>query len=188
MDFAGPLFGTMDLIMRESALFAASGFLILGLGDLAVDLLWIAHRVRRLGRPPPALADLQPPARPGRLAVFLPAWDESAVIGDMLRAAVSAWAEGDWRLYVGTYPNDPATIAEAAAVASADRRVRVVTGGEPGPTTKADCLNRLWAALLADERDEGVRAKAVVLHDAEDVVHPAEIALFDSLVERFDLV
>ncbi|HEX8309143.1 MAG TPA: glycosyl transferase family protein [Allosphingosinicella sp.] len=188
MDIAGPLFGTVDFIMREAALFAATGFLILGLGDLAVDLLWAAHRIRLLGEPVPALADLAPPARPGRLAVFLPAWDEAAVIGDMLREAVSAWGEGDWRLYVGTYSNDPSTTAAAAAVASVEPRVRIVTGGDPGPTTKADCLNRLWSALLADEAEEGRRVKAVVLHDAEDVVHPAELRLFDCLVERFDLV
>jgi adsorption protein B len=187
MDIAGPLFGGGDFIMREAALFAATGFLVLGLSDLAVDLLWLAHRGRRLGRPASAIADVAAPARPGRLAIFVPAWDESAVIGEMLRGAVSAWADGDWRLYVGTYRNDPATTAAAAAIASAEPRVKVVTGGQTGPTTKADCLNRLWLALLADEAVEGP-AKAIVLHDAEDVVHPAEIRLFDGLIERFELV
>jgi adsorption protein B len=185
---AGSLFAGLDFIMREAALFAGAGFLLLGLSDLAVDLLWLAHRARRLGRPTLELADLPPPARPGRLAVFVPAWDESAVIGEMLRGAVSAWGEGDWRLYVGTYRNDPETVAAAAAVASAEPRVRVVTGEQPGPTTKAECLNRLWSAMLADEAGEGRRFKAVVLHDAEDVVHPAELSLFDGLVERFELV
>ena len=188
MDVAEPLLGGADFIMREAALFAATGFLILGLSDLAVDLLWFAHRVRRLGRPGPTLAELGRPARPGRLAVFVPAWDESAVIGEMLRGAVSAWGDCDWRLYVGTYRNDPATTAEAAAVAASEPRVRVVTGDDPGPTTKADCLNRLWLALLADEAREGRLSKAVILHDAEDVVHPAELLLFDSLIERFELV
>jgi adsorption protein B len=188
MDIAGPLFGGMDFIMREAALFAAAGFLVLGLSDLAVDFLWLAYRIRRLAKPIPALADLAQPARPGRLAVFVPAWDEAAVIGEMLRGAVSAWGEGDWRLYVGTYRNDPPTIAAAAAVASSEPRIRVVTGDDPGPTTKADCLNRLWSALLADEADEGRPAKAVVLHDAEDVVHPAELRLFDGLIERFEFV
>jgi glycosyl transferase family 2 len=186
MDVAAPLFGGLEFIMREAAWFAATGFLILGLGDLAVDLLWIGLRVRGLGRPRLAAADLPPPARPGPLAVFVPAWDEATVIGDMLRAAIAAWGEGDWRVYVGTYANDPATAAAAAA--AADPRVHIVVGTLPGPTTKADCLNRLWHALLADEKAEGRRVKAVVLHDAEDVVHPAELRLFDALVERFDLV
>ncbi len=73
-------------------------------------------------------------------------------------------------------------------MAADEPRVRIVTGDVPGPTTKADCLNRLWRALLADEEKEGRRAKAVVLHDAEDVVHPAELRLFDGLIERFELV
>ena len=189
MDMAGPLFSGVDFIMREAALFAATGFLILGLSDFAVDLLWLAHRARRRGGMRiAAVADFDPPARPGRLAVFVPAWDEAAVIGDMLRGAVAAWSEGDWRLYLGTYRNDPATIAAAAPVAAADPRVRIVTSGDPGPTTKADCLNRLWRALLADEAAEGRPAKAIVLHDAEDVVHPAELLLFDRLIERFELV
>jgi adsorption protein B len=185
MDVAGPLFGGVDFIMREAALFAATGFLLLGLGDLAVDLIWLGLPLGSRGVPV-RVADLPPPERPGRLAVFVPAWDEAAVIGAMLRGAVSAWREGDWRLYVGTYPNDPATAAAAAAVQ--DPRIRVLAGPVPGPTTKADCLNRLWEALLADEAAAGRPAKAVVLHDAEDVVHPDELRLFDRLVERFDLV
>lgn len=188
MDVAGPLLGGVDLIMREAALFAAAGFLILGLGDLAVDLLWFGHRARRRSATACALAALPPPERPGRIAVFVPAWDEAAVIGDMLRGAAAAWPDGDWRLYVGTYGNDPATAAAAVSAARAEPRIRIVASVEPGPTTKADCLNRLWLALLADEAEEGRRAKAVVLHDAEDVVHPDELRLFDRLIERFDLV
>lgn len=186
MGVAGPLLDGAEFIMRESALFAAAGFLVLGVSDVAVDLLWIGIRIRDFRRPRLAVADLPAPERPGRLAVFVPAWDEAAVIGPMLRGAVAAWGEGDWRIYVGTYPNDRSTAAAAAA--AADPRVRVTVGSVPGPTTKADCLNRLWRALLADEAAEGRRAKAIVLHDAEDVVHPDELRLFDGLVERFDLV
>jgi adsorption protein B len=104
----------------------------------------------------------------------------------MLRGALAAWGAHDYRIYVGCYPNDPATIAEVRGIG--DPRVRLVVGEAAGPTTKADCLNRLWLALLTDEAAEGRPAKAVALHDAEDVVHSAEPALFDSLVETFDLV
>src|SRR3546814_8234160 len=41
-----------------------------------------------------------------------------------------------------------------------------------------DNLSRLWAALGEDERAEGQRFAAVLLHDAEDHVHPGELALF----------
>jgi adsorption protein B len=186
MEWAQPLLTGLDLAMREVMLFAAAGFLVLGLGDLLVDLLWAARRLARLGAGEATLRDLKAPARPGLMAVFIPAWDEAAVIGQMLRSTLAALADADYRLYVGCYPNDPGTIAAVRAVA--DPRVRLVVGARPGPTTKADCLNRLWEALLADEAAEGRRAKAVVLHDAEDVVHPGELRLFNTLIEEHALV
>ncbi len=177
--------------VRELTIFAAVGFLIGGFGDLVIDLLWLGRTFwRRVTvyrtHPRMAVSTLPPPDAPGRIAIFLPAWDESAVIGPMLRHALRALGDGDWRLYIGVYPNDPATIAAVDAIGSA--RIRMVIGAQPGPTTKADCLNGLWRALLADEQTEGQLAKAIVLHDAEDVIHSAEVRLFDAMIERFDLV
>lgn len=193
------MFGTetflllLDVLAHELLLFAAVGLLVGGLDDLAIDLIWIFRtawrRMTVYRRHVPAVATtLPPPANPGRIAIFIAAWDEAAVIGDMLRTALGRFDHGDFRLYVGVYPNDFATIAAVEAVARADARVRMVNGSLPGPTTKAECLNRMWAALVCDEQAEGRDFKAVVLHDAEDVVHSAELKLFDRLIERFDLV
>ena len=175
----------LAFVMRELAMFAAAGFLCLGAGDLVVDTIWLGQALRRRERQPAFAADLRA-ARSGRLAVFVPAWDEATVIGAMLTHAQSAFGASDYLLYVGCYPNDPTTIA--AVRAAAGPRVRLVIGPAPGPTSKADCLNRLWERMAEDESDEGARVKAVVLHDAEDVVHSAELGLFDALIERFDLV
>ena len=41
---------------------------------------------------------------------------------------------------------------------------------------------------MPDEKVTGVRYKAIVIHDAEDVIHSAELRLFDRMVEHFDLV
>jgi bacteriophage N4 adsorption protein B len=183
MGAADPFFLICAFIMRELALFAAVGIFLLGISDLAVDLIWIALRLKR---PRGACARLPTAARPGRLAIFVPAWDEGAVIGAMLGHAQASFAGADHRIYVGCYPNDPGTIAAVRAAAGA--HVRLAIGPAPGPTSKADCLNRLWERMLADEAAEGARFKAVVLHDAEDVVHSAELGLFDALVETFDLV
>lgn len=38
------------------------------------------------------------------------------------------------------------------------------------------------------EAVDGRRPKAIILHDAEDLVHPAELRIFDHLIERFALV
>lgn len=165
----------IDAIARETTLFAALWFVVGGLDDLLVDLIYFLRRLGGRRAAPPAL---EGPVPPGRIVVFVPAWDESAVIGRMLRAALARFDHPDYRIYVGTYPNDPATIAAVAAVALEDARVRLVIGPRPGGTTKADCLNTLWRALLRDEAAEGFTASAVALHDAEDVVHPLELRVY----------
>ena len=178
---------------RELALFAGVGLLLGGLDDLIVDAIWLVRQSwRRLAvytrHSRATVATLAPPLAPGRIAVLIGAWQEAGVIGGMLETASRRWADADVRLYVGLYPNDPGTVAEVEAAAARDPRIRGVAGLLDGPTTKAEALNRCWAALLADEAIDGVCAKAVLLHDAEDVVHSAEIRLFDTLIERFDLV
>lgn len=165
----------IDAVAREMTLFAALWFVVAGLDDLLVDLIYFLQRLRRRGARLPAL---EGPVPPGRIVVFVPAWDESAVIGAMLRAALARFDHPDYRIYVGAYPNDPATIAAVAEVALEDARIRLVIGSRPGGTTKADCLNTLWRALLRDEATEGFTASAVALHDAEDVVHPLELRAY----------
>ncbi|WP_322964924.1 glycosyl transferase family protein [Sphingomonas fuzhouensis] len=179
----GGIIGGIDIAARELLLFAGAGLLIGGLDDLLVDLLYLARRVRAGRRGQIRLDQLRAPSTPGRMIVFIPAWDEAEVIGAMLSTALRRFVHDDYRLYVGLYPNDPASIAAAADVAETDDRVRLVIGGREGPTTKADCLNTLWHALDHDRSAEGFSVKGIVLHDAEDVVHPAELTVFDSLIE-----
>ena len=183
----------LEACARELALFAAAGFLVGGLDDLLIDLIWIARLLwRRLAiysrYDRATAANLAPPKQPGRLAIFVPAWQEAAVIGAMVETALARLHHSDWRLYVGCYPNDPDTVTAIERAAGDDPHVRIVVGDRPGPTTKAGCLNWIWQAMLADEAASGEPVKAVVLHDAEDIVHPDELAVYDALIERFALV
>lgn len=185
---AGWIMAAVDAIARETMLFAGVGFLLGGLDDLAVDFAWGWARFTRRTDVVPATLDRYGDTAPRRIAVFVAAWDEAAVIEAMLRASLARFDHPDYRMYVGTYPNDRATIAAVAEVAADDPRVRLVIGARDGPTTKADCLNTLWRALARDEARTGVRAAAVVLHDAEDVVHPAELRVIDALIGGYDVV
>jgi glycosyl transferase family 2 len=178
-------------LTAELALFAAIGFLLFAIDDLMVDLIYFTRRAWRAlfvySRFQIICADeLSRPMRPGWLAVLIPAWDEASVIGPMLRATLERSQHDDYLLFVGHYSNDPATRAAIRPIK--DDRIIVVDVGVDGPTTKADCLNRLYAALVEHESGIGRTAKAVVLHDAEDVVHPLELRLFDRLVEYAGLV
>ena len=178
----------IDAIARETLLFAGVGLFIGGIDDLVVDLIFLVLRIRHGRRPKLTLATLPPSCGPGRIAVFVAAWDEVAVIGGMLATALDRYEHDDSRIYGGAYPNDPGTIAAVAAVAALDSRVRLVIGLRDGPTTKADCLNTLWHALRRDDAREAVSTKAIVLHDAEDVVHAQELRVFDSLIGRYAVV
>src|SRR3546814_1272935 len=64
----------------------------------------------------------------GRIAIFVAAWDESRVIGAMLATALARIEHPNYRLYVGTYPNDRATIDAVIEVARRDARVRLEIG------------------------------------------------------------
>ncbi|CAN5211163.1 hypothetical protein BH09PSE3_BH09PSE3_02670 [soil metagenome] len=178
-------------VAHELLLFSVVGFLIGGADDLLIDMIWMCRTIwrrftiyrRKAGA---TSSTLEPACVPGRAVIFVPAWDEERVIGSMLSHAAGVFGGQDYRIYVGCYPNDAATAAAIRSVGVP--QVRIVVGSADGPTTKADCLNTLWRALIADEIAQGWRAKSIVLHDAEDVVHSAELRIFDRLIERFDFV
>lgn len=193
MIYAGSVVSLLESINHELMLFAAAGFVLGACDDLIIDIVYVGRffyrrlfiYTRHEKITPAALPPLDSSTT---IAVFVPAWDESNVIGPMLHNCLRSWGEGEYRIFVGCYPNDVATIRAIEQVATNDSRIIPVIAIRPGPTTKGDCLNGIWAAMLRQERVEGRPFSAVLLHDAEDVVHPDEIRLFSHLVGRFDLV
>lgn len=179
----------LALVEHELLLFAGVFFFLGTLDELAVDFAWLWGRLTgrvRTARLAPGEKLQQPLA--GRAAVFIPAWRESAVIGATIRHALQAWPQQELRLYVGCYRNDPATLAAAAAAAQGDPRLRLVILDRDGPSTKADCLNRLHMALEEDEARSGEPVRLVLLHDAEDMVDPAALGLLDRAMDKADFV
>lgn len=180
----------LALLQHELLLFAGVFFLIGALDDLAVDTAWLWLKAtgravtRRRSRPA-----LQHRILSGPAAVLIPAWQEAAVIGQTIRHLLDTWPQPELRLYVGCYRNDPATLDAGIAAAQGDPRLRLVIVDREGPTTKADCLNRLYAALVLDEARTSQRFAAVVFHDAEDMVDPAALGLLDeAIAEGADFV
>jgi adsorption protein B len=179
-------------LAAELALFSAVGFLLFAINDLAVDAIYFTRRLWRTAtvyrRYPKTFGQTLAERRDEQrfIAIFVPAWDESAVIAPMLRATVERLEYSNYRIFVGNYRNDPATAAAIASVR--DPRIEVVVVHEDGPTTKADCLNHLYDALIEYELRENISASAVVLHDSEDVVHPLELVVFNSLIDRAALI
>jgi adsorption protein B len=178
------------VIVREALTLAAVATAISSADDLFIDGVYLGRRAWRAlfvyRRHERASADDLLAADPGWMAIVVPAWDESAVIGQMLADLVGRLDYPRYRVFVGIYPNDPATAEAVASVA--DSRIAAVVNPKPGPTTKADCLNRLWEAVLRYEEEQAVRFKALVLHDAEDLAHVDELKVYDHLIPRLAMV
>jgi adsorption protein B len=179
----------LALVEHELLLFSAVFFLIGALDELAVDLVWVWLRMTgrarswRIDRHEECVRALAGPA-----AVLIPAWREEQVITLTVAHALAAWPQRELRLYVGCYRNDRATTDAVVRGADGDPRVRLVVVARDGPTTKADCLNALYAAIEDDERRGAFRFRLVVLHDAEDMVDPAALGLLDRAVDEADFV
>lgn len=179
----------LALAEHELLLFAGAFFLV-GLADeLVMDLVWAWLRLRgrartlRINR-----ADHREGPLGGPAALFIPAWQEDQVLAKTIAHALSVWPQRELRVYAGCYRNDEPTAEAIAAGAGGDPRVRLVVVDRDGPTTKADCLNWLYAAMQLDEQRSGIPFRMVLQHDAEDMVDPAALSLLDAAMERADFV
>lgn len=178
---------SIDFLVREFAFFAAFWLLLGAVDDVAIDIIYLRFFAPWRRKDNAAIADEPGSQMPKYFALFIPVWQEQAVITSTLRNITAQWQNADLRIYVGCYPNDSGTI-RAVMQAADDPRVRIVINAAPGPTTKAQCLNRLWQALCDDEYDEGRPFDAVILHDAEDSVHAAAPQIFARYLQDYDMV
>jgi adsorption protein B len=176
------LLGGLQFIEHELLVFASFWFILAAVDELAVDLCWLRLRLTRRVRDGHLPKDYELRPLSGRPAVLVPAWHEADVIGEMIAHTLRAWPQEELTLFVGCYCNDAPTLAAAMAGAGDDPRVRLVVHGRLGPTTKADCLNRIYAALCAEEECSGRPFTSVIMHDAEDMVHPAALPVIDRVL------
>ena len=179
----------LGLVERELLLFPGLFFLIGAIDELLVDGLW--GWMKLTGKMPHLQLrreDVRTTGLSGQAAIFIPAWQEDKVIEHTLAHALKAWAHREYVIYVGVYRNDMATMEAAMRAAGADRRVRLVVHDCDGPSTKADCLNRLYRAMEVDEDRTSEKVRMVLLHDAEDMVDPAELGLMDKAIDRSEFV
>jgi adsorption protein B len=172
--------------------FCATVILASSIDDLLVDIsYWMIRLGRWLGllRRPPLSSVAQLAQRSQRpIAIMAPAWKESEVIAHMVENAVATYDYQEFHIFIGVYPNDPETIGEADRVVARYANVHKITVPHGGPTCKADCLNWIIRGIFAFEQESGIHFQGVVLHDAEDVVHPLELQVFNTLLDRYDLI
>ena len=170
----------------------AAAILISGLDDLVVDLAWVWGWLKSALRP---AASLFPPgprqlenAPQQRIAIFVPLWHEHQVIARMLEHNLAAIRYPEYHFFAGCYPNDAETQEAVQAVAERFPQVHLALCPHPGPTSKADCLNWIYQHLLLLEESCGEVFDVVLLHDAEDLIHPEELRWINYYAARYDFV
>lgn len=192
MDWLVDYFSTYLYGLKVIAIGLAILMLISGIDDLFIDIVfWVrrAWRACTVYRRHNHLGHKQlyePQEKP--LAIMVPAWNETGVIGNMASLAASTLDYENYHIFVGTYPNDPDTQRDVDEVCARFPNVHKVVCARPGPTSKADCLNNILDAILQFERNARFSFSGFILHDAEDVISPLELRLFNYLVDRKDLI
>ena len=172
--------------------FVAVSFLLSGIDDFFIDayywirLLYRALFLRHTIRPVRQQVLCAIPEK--WTAIWIPAWHEHEVIGKMVKHTIESMNYQNFDIFVGTYPNDQLTQDAVEAVHVRFPQVEKIVCPNPGPTNKADCLNRIFQGMLLAEQKTGIRYEIVVLHDSEDIIHPLELKLFNWLIPRKDMV
>lgn len=185
-------FSTYLFGLKYVAILIAICIFISSLDDLVIDLaywgryLW-RHFVIFKRHAYLDVKELYVPAEKP-LAIMIPAWNETGVIGNMAQLAASTLDYENYHIFVGTYPNDPDTQKDVDEVCARFPNVHKVVCARPGPTSKADCLNNVLDAIFQFEQRANLEFSGFILHDSEDVISSMELRLFNYLVGKKDLI
>ncbi len=180
------------LLIKLLFYFCAIVIFFSGLDDAFIDVYyWVRKAYRKLfiRRSHPLMrSDALYRLPQQKIAIMVPAWQEAPVIGLMAEHAAKTFDYDNYDIFIGTYPNDPDTQREVDKVMAQYPNIHKVVTRDPGPTTKADCLNNIIDHIFALEEKSGEEFTCIAYHDSEDVVHPLELRLFNYLIPRKDLV
>ena len=163
------------------AYIAAIGFFIFGLDDIVFDFHFILHLIRSRHDRHTTIEELR--SKPEKyIAIFVPAWSEGGIVNRMADYAVKILDYERYDIFIGVYPNDPETTACVDALTKTCPRIHKALCPDPGPTSKADCLNAIYRAMRLREIP-GIREYAIIaLHDSEDVLHPLTLKVYNYFV------
>jgi adsorption protein B len=178
-----------DAAARVVAYTVGGGILLNAVDELYVDAnYWLRGLYRRRGSVLSLEALRAVPMK--RIAILVPAWHEADVIEQMIASNLRRidYALDRFDVFCGTYANDPETQGRVDAAARRWRNVHKVVVPHDGPTSKADCLNFVYRDVVEEERRRGRRFDILLMHDAEDVIHPASLRLYSALIPPNDFV
>ncbi|MBJ6727407.1 glycosyl transferase family protein [Geomesophilobacter sediminis] len=177
----------------KGLLFLVAGiFLVSGIDDLVVDVIYFTRSIYRAlfvwkrHRRMTEQELLAVPEQP--IAVMVPAWNESAIIFSMVNNTIATLNYSNFHVFIGTYPNDLDTQREVARLRELHDNIHCIVCRDPGPTSKADCLNWVYWGIKDFEKANGFEFPIFVMEDAEDIIHPLALKLMNYLIPRKNMV
>ena len=178
--------GALDAFAAACLVPLAIAAVVSGLDELVLDVVTAWRWLRGLGTHDRATAPRDVAEK--RIAIFLPLWQEEAVVGSMLAHNIGAIRYSEYHFFAGVYPNDSRTMDAVREAEVRFPNVHLCIVPHNGPTSKADCLNWIHQSMLAHEEACGERFDVVVTHDAEDVIHPSSLCWINHYAADYDMV
>jgi len=127
----------MNMTVYIIGLLVAIGMLVFNIDDIIWDIGYLlsSERRRKEERIPMAMLDELPPKL---LAVMVAAWHEENVIEQVIDHMISSvhYPRSMYHVFLGVYPNDPATIEVAERLSQKYENVHVVVNPKDGPTRR----------------------------------------------------
>lgn len=169
-------------------------FLLGSLDDLVMDLVHLVFNLKPRHVSTSELASWNS-APQDPIAVMIPAWQEYDVLEAMVRTNLKRLSYQNFHWFIGVYPNDEKTMTIALRMQHEfPEKITVIINNLPGPTSKAQCLNRILTVM-----SEGIRAatakgerpwtpRFVAIHDAEDVIHPFSFKAINAQAQDLDFI
>lgn len=121
------------------------------------------------------------------LAIIVPAWKESSIIRRMLLGNCQRIAYQSYTFFVGVYPNDPDTLREVQLAAQQYPNIVPVINERNGPSSKGQILNHVAQHIVA-RIEQGESFDALIMHDAEDMIHPLGLHLMNRELNKASFI
>lgn len=127
---------------------------------------------------------------PKMMALIIAAYHEEDVIEDVIENLMRStqYPVSMFHLFVGVYPNDPATTNIIKKLEKKYPNIHAVTHVLNGPSSKADNINNVIENIKIFEQEYSLEFKFVVIHDSEDVIHPYEFLFESYLMNKHQVI
>ncbi len=161
--------------------------ILVSIDDLIWDLVYAFAKVFRLLKESKKITTKDMESVPPKMmALIIAAYHEEDVIEAVLRNLIRStnYPYEMYHIFVGVYPNDPATSGIIEALSKEFKHVHPVVHYLNGPSSKADNINNVLDYTKKFEKEHKLEFKFYVIHDSEDIVHPFEFHLENYLLEK----